>query len=73
MPLVLPKRLTEQIDQFAGRTWLLPRILDWVGNKDNERIGMLTGGPGKSMILAWLAGHGPLPTDQIAVKPPMRI
>jgi len=63
----LPKHVAENIDRFTGRTWLLPRILEWL-NHSNERFFLLTGAPGtgKSMILAWLAGFGPEPKDASA-------
>lgn len=62
MPIDLPKRIADNIDRFTGRTWLLPTILEW-WDKSDERLFLLTGGPGtgKSMILAWLAGRGPMP------------
>jgi predicted ATPase len=36
-------------------------LLEWWDDHKDERIFLLTGGPGtgKSMILAWLAGFGP--------------
>ena len=53
---ILPKRVAENVGQFTGRAWLLPKILEWWDEGD-ERLFLLTGGPGtgKSMILAWLA------------------
>jgi hypothetical protein len=65
----LPKRVAENIDKFTGRAWLLPKLLEWWARSD-ERILLLTGGPGtgKSMILAWLAGFGPEPSDGIAAE-----
>jgi predicted ATPase len=65
--LQVPERVANTIDQFTGRTWLLPKILEW-WDQSNERLFLLTGGPGtdKSMIVAWLAGFGPLPQDAIA-------
>jgi hypothetical protein len=67
MTINLPKRVAENIDQFTGRSWLLPCILEW-WNQRSERFFFLTAGPGtgKSMILAWLAGFGPAPHDLIA-------
>lgn len=62
MPIDLPKRIANNIDRFTGRAWLLPKILEW-WDKSDERLFLLIGGlgTGKSMILAWLAGHGPVP------------
>ena len=67
MSIELPKRIAEGIDRFTGRAWLLPELLRWWADSD-ERLFLLTGGPGtgKSMIMAWLAGHGPLPEDPAA-------
>lgn len=67
MTIELPKRVSESIDRFTGRSWLLPKILDWWDRTD-DRLFLVTGGPGtgKSMILAWLAGFGPLPYDPTA-------
>ena len=61
---LLPSTIAANIDRFTGRTWLLPPLLDWLEQRD-QRIFLLTGGPGtgKSMIMAWLAGHGPAPAD----------
>jgi hypothetical protein len=63
----LPKRVAENINQFTGRAWLLPKLLEWWDNTE-ERLFLLTGGPGtgKSMVLAWLAGSGPEPKDEPA-------
>jgi WD40 repeat protein len=62
----LPKRVAENIDRFTGRTWLLPKLIEWWGHS-REQLFMLTGGPGtgKSMILSWLAGFGPEPQDAL--------
>ena len=56
----IPKRVAESVDQFTGRAWLLPKLLEWWDKRKDERIFLLTGGPGtgKSMILAWLACAG---------------
>jgi len=58
----LPKPIEANIKHFTGRTWLLPSLVEWF-EKSDERMFILTGGPGtgKSMIMAWLAGHGPMP------------
>ena len=63
----LPRLVTENIGRFTGRTWLLPTLLNWY-EKGEERIFLLTGGPGtgKSMIIAWLAGFGPQPQNPAA-------
>lgn len=60
----LPERVRDNLHHFTGRAWLLPRVLDWLENTD-DRLFLLAGGPGtgKSMIAAWLAGAGPLPSD----------
>src|SRR5262245_45220776 len=65
--LDLPQLVVRNIERFTGRTWLLPKVLDWWGQSD-ERLFLLAGGPGtgKSMIVAWLAGQGPLPEDPTA-------
>jgi hypothetical protein len=56
--------VAEHIDEFSGRGWLLPTLAEW-WDRGDERIFLLTGDPGtgKSMVLAWLAGLGPLPAD----------
>lgn len=63
----LPKRVAENVGAFTGRTWLLPRLLEW-WDRSPERLFLLTGGPGtgKSMLMAWLAGLGPEPRDPSA-------
>jgi len=62
--LELPKRIAENIDRFTGRAWLVPKVLQW-WEGGGDRLFLLTGDPGtgKSMIVAWLAGHGPPPED----------
>ena len=63
----LPQRVAKSIDRFTGRLWLLPKLLEW-WDKSDARLCLLSGGPGtgKSMILAWLAGFGPVPEDPVA-------
>lgn len=70
----LPQRVAENIDRFTGRSWLLGRICDWL-DKPTERFFILTGEPGsgKSMVAAWLAGHGPSPMDPEAAQRLQRI
>ena len=60
----LPGSIANNVQYFTGRAWLLPKILAWLEQSD-ERIYLLTGGPGtgKSMIMAWLSGYGPMPAD----------
>lgn len=67
MAINLLKLTATYIDQFTGRAWLLPKLLEWWDDSD-ERLFLLTGGPGtgKSMILAWLARFGPEPADAFA-------
>jgi hypothetical protein len=67
VPIDLPRSVSENIDRFTGRVWLLPKLLEWWGKSD-QRLLLLTGGPGtgKSMILAWLANRGPPPEDPTA-------
>jgi hypothetical protein len=62
MELELPRRVSENIERFTGRTWVLGPVVEWL--KGSDRIFILTGDPGtgKSMITAWLAGMGPIPS-----------
>lgn len=62
----LPEKISEYIDQFTGRAWLLPKILHWYEHS-TERMFLITGDPGtgKSILAAWLAGSGPLPDDPV--------
>src|SRR4029453_14948916 len=64
MVIELPKTVADNIHNFTGRTWLLPPILKWLEQTD-DRLFILTGAPGtgKSMIIAWLGGAGPAPTE----------
>jgi hypothetical protein len=43
MKIELPRRVAENIDQFAGRACLLPKLLEWRHGSD-ERIFSLMGG-----------------------------
>ncbi len=63
----LPEKVSQYIDQFTGRTWLLPKVLDWL-ETSSERLLLITGDPGtgKSLVAAWLAGSGPLPGEPAA-------
>lgn len=63
----LPELVAKNIDHFAGRTWLLPALVDW-WHDSKQRVFLVTGDPGtgKSMLIAWLASHGPLPADATA-------
>ena len=56
MTFKIPSIINEHIEQFSGRTWLLPILKEWLDN-GSEQIFLLTGGPGtgKSMIMGWLA------------------
>jgi tetratricopeptide (TPR) repeat protein len=60
---LLPERISKNIGYFAGRTWLLPKLIEWF-EKTDDRFFMLQGAPGtgKSMIMTWLAGVGPIPS-----------
>ena len=62
-----PVAIAANIKYFTGRKWLLPRLLSWL-EQSSDRVFLLTGGPGtgKSMVMAWLAGAGPIPTDPTA-------
>jgi serine protease Do len=66
---LLPERISKNIQYFAGRTWLLPKLIEWIENSD-DRFFILQGSPGtgKSMIMAWLAGVGPRPTSDEQAK-----
>ena len=45
MTLHLPKTVLADVEHFAGRTWLLPVLLDWFEQSD-DRFFLLTGEPG---------------------------
>jgi hypothetical protein len=74
MMIELPRNVAKNIDLFTGRAWLLPKLLEW-WDRGNERLFLLIGGPGtgKSMILAWLAGFGPLPQMLLAQSQLVRV
>jgi len=59
-----PKTVAATIQNFTGRTWLLPVVLKWFEQTD-DRLFILKGEPGtgKSMVVAWLAGAGPSPAN----------
>ena len=74
MSFQLPARVEQNIEQFVGRTWLLPVVDKWL-KKPKERLLILAGDPGtgKSMIAAWLAEAGPKPEGSKARKQLARI
>lgn len=73
-PLAIPANVSDRMEQFTGRAWLLPPILDWL-EQGKERIFLLTGEPGsgKSMFVAWLAGYGPMPAGAAAAEQLARV
>jgi hypothetical protein len=64
MLIDIPDKVNKRIAEFSGRAWILPQLVDWFENR-YERHFLITGEPGtgKSMLVAWLAGHGPVPQD----------
>ena len=64
MVLQLPETIAETARDFTGRTWILPRIVDWLDQTQN-RILLIVGAPGsgKSMVAAWIGGAGSPPAD----------
>jgi hypothetical protein len=66
----LPKRIADNIGHFTGRAWLLPKVLEWWDNRSDERLFLLTGGPGtgKSVIVARFAGLEPEPSDPLVAS-----
>ncbi len=69
MAVEIPKNVSAHIDQFTGREWLLPHLLAWLG-RPSERMFLMTGTPGtgKSSMMAWLAGFGPLPVKEESAR-----
>ena len=65
----LPRKIETYINDFTGRAWILPRIVDWL-DKTDERLFLLLGKPGsgKSMAAAWLAGFGPVPAEPLSAS-----
>ena len=49
----LPQAVADNIQQFTGRTWLLPRLLGWLEHPDGHLF-FVTGRPGtgKSAFIA---------------------
>jgi hypothetical protein len=64
MRIAIPDKVNKRIAEFSGRAWILPQLVDWLENHDDRHY-LVTGEPGtgKSMLVAWLAGHGPAPSD----------
>ncbi len=66
-----PRSPSAQIEagtgRFAGRLWVLERVLAWTERPDT-RFFVLLGEPGagKSTFAAWVAGHGRVPQDPTA-------
>jgi hypothetical protein len=60
----IPKTIAANIKHFTGRTYLLPILLRWLSQTENRSF-ILTAEPGvgKGMVMAWLAGDGPVPED----------
>jgi hypothetical protein len=60
----VPRAIAADMERFTGRSWLLPRLLDWLEHS-RQRLLIVTGEPGcgKSSLTAWLAGSGPAPAD----------
>jgi hypothetical protein len=67
MAFELPSHVQKSIGEFTGRTWLLPRIRQWL-EKTSDRVFLVSGKPGagNSMISAWLSGKGPAPNEPAA-------
>lgn|SRR5579859_4159638 len=67
MPRVEIGDTAERARNFAGRTWVLERVIAWLDDR-NQRILLITGEPGsgKTALAAWLAGGGPAPLESTA-------
>jgi hypothetical protein len=67
MCVELPARVADNIEHLVGRDWLLKPLEDWWNRRD-QRLLVIVGKPGagKSMVLGWLAGFGPEPSDPVA-------
>lgn len=62
---IVPHVARKAAERLIGRDWVLQAVWDW-WRADASRILLLTGGPGagKSTVMAWLAGAGPVPNRQ---------
>jgi len=71
MVIQLPDSIANTIKHFAGRSWLLPPLVEWF-DQSTQRLFVLTGAPGtgKSMIAAWLSGISP-PLGDTKVSEPL--
>lgn len=60
----LPPLARDNIQRFTGRNWVLPSLVSWIDSTE-ERYFVIVGEPGagKSMLTAWLSGHGRSPTE----------
>lgn len=65
----VPGALGVRMNDFTGRTWLLPILTEWL-ERSTKRYFILIGdlGSGKSMTAAWLAGLGPLPFESASAE-----
>lgn len=65
--LNIPQEIAARADNFAGRTWLLDKVLTWA-EAAGDRFLVISGEPGsgKTALSAWLLGAGPLPDDPAA-------
>jgi hypothetical protein len=55
-----PKHLADRVAGFAGRQWVLDKVLDWLGDSSAPRVLLITGEPvcEKTALSAWLAAPG---------------